>query len=229
MKKVILTTAALVLVGGGAAYAAIGGNSDKTNTVDNSVENTHEKVKVEHVSTNDFPEIEAISEVVDVDKPNAEAVEDNNHKRVIVFKDDNGHPIAKSIFIKNDSRLKVIDFDKGKVFDDVIKETADNAKTDHVSKENEDNHKAEEHKDNGKNTSTEETSNIEDIVEYKTIGDHVDVDKYDVKVVEDNTNKRIILLSDGHSKPAYKTIYIKNKNMLKIIDLNGGLVYNGTI
>lgn len=189
------------------------------------------KVKVEHASTDDFPEIKAISGVIDVDELDVEAVEDNIHKRVIVFKDDNGQPVAKSILIKDDSRLKVIDFDKGNVFDDVIGDAVDDANTGHVSKENEDHHKAEEHaeKDNEKNTFTEERSDIEDIDEYKTISDHVNVDKYDVKVVEDNTNKRIILLNDGHSKPAYKTIYIKNKNMLKIIDLNGDLVYNGTI
>lgn len=239
MKKVILTTAALVLVGGGAAYAAIGGNSDKTTTEADATTKTHEEVKVADTSIDDFTEAKALSEVVDVDELNAEVVEDNDHKRVIVLKDSNGHPKAKSIFIKDDSRLKVIDFDKGKVFDDIIGDTADGAKADDTSKEKENNHKAEDRadKDNDKSSAEEETkkeskdenSGVEGMDEYKTIGEHVDVDKYDAKVVEDNSNKRIILLNDDHSKPEYKTIYIKDKKFLKIIDLNGGMVYKGTI
>lgn len=239
MKKVILTTAALVLVGGGAAYAAIGGNSDKTTTEADATTKTHEEVKVADTSIDDFTEAKALSEVVDVDELNAEVVEDNDHKRVIVLKDSNGHPKAKSIFIKDDSRLKVIDFDKGKVFDDIIGDTADDAKADDTSKEKENNHKAEDRadKDNDKSSAEEETkkeskdenSDVEGMDEYKTIGEHVDVDKYDAKVVEDNSNKRIILLNDDHSKPEYKTIYIKDKKFLKIIDLNGGMVYKGTI
>ncbi|HLR02095.1 MAG TPA: hypothetical protein VK111_05055 [Virgibacillus sp.] len=239
MKKVILTTAALVLVGGGAAYAAIGGNSDKTTTEADATTKTHEEVKVADTSIDDFTEAKALSEVVDVDELNAEVVEDNDHKRVIVLKDSNGHPKAKSIFIKDDSRLKVIDFDKGKVFDDIIGDTADDAKADDTSKEKENNHKAEDRadKDNDNSSAEEETkkeskdenSDVEGMDEYKTIGEHVDVDKYDAKVVEDNSNKRIILLNDDHSKPEYKTIYIKDKKFLKIIDLNGGMVYKGTI
>src|SRR5699024_7066785 len=264
MKKVILTTAALVTVGGGAAYAAIGGNSDKTTTEADATTKTHEEVKVADTSIDDFTEAKALSEVVDVDELNAEVVEDNDHKRVIVLKDSNGHPKAKSIFIKDDSRLKVIDFDKGKVFDDIIGDTADDAKADDTSKEKENNHKAEDRadkdndnssdeeetkkqnkqkaedsaeKDNDNSSAEEETkkeskdenSDVEGMDEYKTIGEHVDVDKYDAKVVEDNSNKRIILLNDDHSKPEYKTIYIKDKKFLKIIDLNGGMVYKGTI
>src|SRR5699024_4039561 len=231
MKKVILTTAAFVLVGGGAAYAAIGGNSDKSNTTENEEPQTHEQVKVENTSTDEFTESKTLSEVIDVDDLNADVVEDNTHKRVIVFKDDNGHPKAKSILIKDTSRLKVIDFGKGKVFDEVIEGTADSEHADNASEKKEANQKAEEHanKDNDKGSTKEETSSIEEMDEYKTIGEHVDVNKYDVNVVEDNSNKRIILLNDGDSKPAYKTIYIKNKNMLKIIDLNGGMIYKGTI
>src|SRR5699024_10953315 len=200
---------------------------------------THEEVKVADTSIDDFTEAKALSEVVDVDELNAEVVEDNDHKRVIVLKDSNGHPKAKSIFIKDDSRLKVIDFDKGKVFDDIIGDTADDAKADDTSKEKENNHKSEDRadKDNDKSSAEEETkkeskdenSGVEGIDEYKKQGEHVDVDQYDAKVVEDNSNKRIILLNDDHSKPEYKTIYIKDKKFLKIIDLNGGMVYKGTI
>ncbi|SFH58379.1 hypothetical protein [Pisciglobus halotolerans] len=48
-------------------------------------------------------------------------------------------------------------------------------------------------------------------------------------IVTDNPNKRVILFEDGHEK-AYKTIFIKNANRLKVIDLQGdGLVLNEKI
>jgi len=247
MKKVILTTAALVLVGGGVTYAAVGGNSNKTTAEDTP--SNHEEVKVENESIKDFTEYNALSDAIDLDGLKADVLEDNGNKRVIMLKDDNGHPRAKSIFIKDDSRLKVIDFNKGKVFDDVIGDKAEEAKTDDNASNKkadepktektdkaEDNNKEAVNKDTDKSeketekaSEKEDTSKVDKMDEYKTIADHVDVSKYDVRVVEDNSNKRIMLLNDDNKKPEYKTIYIKHKNMLKIIDLNGGLVYKGII
>lgn len=233
MKKVILTTAAFVLVGGGAVYAAYG-NSDKTPVEDDTITNYHEQVKTEHENINDYAEYDTLSDVIDMDGLNAEVVEDNAHKRVILLKDDNGHPVAKSIFIMDDSRLKVIDFDKGKVFDDVIGEDSADGDND-VSKEEEGQHSAESsdeadtEKNSDKVSVEDESTDFEGMDEYATIAKKVDVDKYEVKVVEDNPYKRIILLEDANGNPDYKTIFIKNKSMLKIIDLHGGLVFHGAI
>lgn len=240
MKKVILTTAAIVLVGGGVTYAAVG--NDKTTVEDSTLPENHEKMELDNVSTDHFTETDALSGVVNMDSLNAEVVKDNKHKRVILLKDDNGHPKVKSIFVKYDSRLKVIDFDKGKIVDEVIGGAADAKTDDDVSTEMESNdnagdtEEADIEKNDTKGVSKEESSpekeesnTLEGMDEYSVIAEHVDVDKYAAKVVEDNANKRVMLLNDDNRKPEYKTIYIKHKNMLKIIDLNGGLVHKGTI
>lgn len=58
----------------------------------------------------------------------------------------------------------------------------------------------------------QEISHLEEIV---------DLSKYQIEVVEDLTKKRILLLLDEKGHPAYKSIFIKRKNIHKVIDLNG--------
>jgi len=48
-------------------------------------------------------------------------------------------------------------------------------------------------------------------------------------IVEDHHNKGVILFKNKHNQVAYKSIFIKKKNYLKIINKKGPLVYIGTI
>ncbi|MGM9920369.1 MAG: hypothetical protein ACI33O_03930 [Bhargavaea sp.] len=57
----------------------------------------------------------------------------------------------------------------------------------------------------------------------------IDMDGLTPKVVEDNYGKRIILYKDANSRPQYKTIFIKRTDMLKVIDLDSGQLYFGSI
>ncbi|GIO23512.1 hypothetical protein [Oceanobacillus sp. J11TS1] len=50
-----------------------------------------------------------------------------------------------------------------------------------------------------------------------------------VQVVEDNPHKRILFIGDEIDQKKYKTIFIKDTNRLKIIDLNGGQIFNEVI
>ncbi|MEK4299774.1 hypothetical protein MKY30_10320 [Oceanobacillus sp. FSL W8-0428] len=50
-----------------------------------------------------------------------------------------------------------------------------------------------------------------------------------VQVVEDNPHKRILFIGDEANQKKYKTIFIKDTNRLKIIDLNGGQIFNDII
>lgn len=75
----------------------------------------------------------------------------------------------------------------------------------------------------------ETVSNVSDYEELAYAQDKVDFSKLKGYIVTDNPNKRVILFEDGHKK-AYKTIFIKNANRLKVIDLQGdGLVLNEKI
>lgn len=79
-------------------------------------------------------------------------------------------------------------------------------------------------------TETKGNSEIADFEEASVIEDEIDVSELDVKVEADNDNKRVILFTDGN-RAVYKTIFIKNDQRLKIIDINDneGQIYNEVI
>lgn len=69
----------------------------------------------------DLPEYEILEDEIDVNTLEAKIETDNPNKRVILYADDNGKQQYKSIFIKNENRLKIIQFnDNGQIFNGVI-------------------------------------------------------------------------------------------------------------
>lgn len=83
--------------------------------------------------------------------------------------------------------------------------------------------------DGNDDETVEPKTELAEFEEYTTLINQVDITSLDVQVVKDNKGKRIILLKDGNGNPQYKSIYVKDKNRLKIINLSDGLLYNGTI
>ncbi len=66
--------------------------------------------------------------------------------------------------------------------------------------------------------------------EFSTIKSYIDVDEYTTEIVEDHSNKRIILFTNSERETKYKSIYIKHKDIVKLIQLDGnGLLYKGPI
>lgn len=65
--------------------------------------------------------------------------------------------------------------------------------------------------------------------EFLRINDHINIEDYYADVVEDNRHKRVVLFSDTSNHKQYKSIYVKHKNLLKLIDFNDGLIYKGQI
>lgn len=239
MKKIMITTASVLLLTSVGVGFAVNANADKTEVVESHVEASqqetqldiqeietdHQENQTETDNTPDFTEYETLTEVVEMDSFHTEVVEDNKRKRVLLLTDDNNKPQYKSIYIKNKNRLKVIDFGGGMVFDQVLSATKEDVVVDEPKvekKETNDEVAVDE-------AQVSQSSGLEGYAEYATIANKVDLTKYNVEVVEDNNYKRIILLTDDNNRPQYKSIYVKNKNRLKVIDLNGGLVHNGTI
>lgn len=70
---------------------------------------------------------------------------------------------------------------------------------------------------------TENTNydNITSLPEYNKIIQVIDKEDYTFKIVTDNENKRILLIQGQDGIPQYKTIFIKNKGLLKVINTNG--------
>lgn len=65
--------------------------------------------------------------------------------------------------------------------------------------------------------------------EYNKTAEVINNQDYTVQTVTDNAGKRILLFVDNTGKEQYKSIFIKDTNRLKIIDLNGGQIFNGII
>lgn len=107
--------------------------------------------------------------------------------------------------------------------------------SDNNAHNNENNPDMNNNSDNNDNNNEEasienDSSEMEEFDEYDTIQDEADIEDLKADVVEDNSNKRIILFKDNDQK-VYKSIFIKNKNRLKIIDIQDdeGQIYNDEI
>jgi len=127
--------------------------------------------------------------------------------------------------------------------DNAIEENEDKAETnndtevneDQVETDNEDTDetKEEEELQDDQDKEEEPTNTNEEITDYEeadVIEEQIDVADMDVKIETDNPNKRVLLFSDN-DKVMYKTIYIKEKQRLKIIDIyeDKGQIFNETI
>src|SRR5699024_10045164 len=111
--------------------------------------------------------------------------------------------------------------------DNETEETEEENETENNREENESNEDKTQQKEQNKKKTKKE---INEYKEANTIEDKNDIDDMDVKVETNNSNKRILLFSDNE-KVTYKTIYIKEKQRLKIIDIyeDKGQIFNETI
>lgn len=84
---------------------------------------------------------------------------------------------------------------------------------------------------------TEETpsnTSLADYEESNLLADNIPLDQLTPLVEEDNQNKRIILFEDEAGEKVYKSVFIKNDEYLKIIDIKDeqndeGLIYEGRL
>src|SRR5699024_8235027 len=210
---------------GGAVGFTMKATADNTSAAEPKVKNEQHETQTEEKDTNDFHEYDALNKVVDLNEFTIEEVEDNQDKHVIILKNDQDMTQFKSIYVKNKDRLKVVDFDKEVIINQVLKDT-ENDTNDNKAESN-DNNTVEKDKEESKEQ--KQKSEVEGFTEYSILDKKLDMDNLSDEVVKDNDYKRIILLKDENGQPQYKSIYIKNKNRLKVIDLHGGLVYNDKI
>src|SRR5699024_4728957 len=94
---------------------------------------------------------------------------------------------------------------------------------------------------NSKNVSDDNNNNndgnnvpdkLADFEETKELQANIeDLNSLTPEIETDNDNKRIILFADDNDRKQYKSIFIKQKQRLKIIELNkdDGLLFNDTI
>src|SRR5699024_11570710 len=124
-------------------------------------------------------------------------IKDNQKKNEKILKDDQDMTQFKSINVKNKDRLKVVDFDKGVIFNQAISDT-ENDTNDNKSESN-DNNTVEKDKEGSKEQ--KQKSEIEEFTEYSILDKKLDMDNLSDEVVKDNDYKRIILLKDENGQP----------------------------
>lgn len=208
MRKIMITTVSIALLGSVGIGFAIQANADKTDEAELQ-DSTISREEVQDGKTEEqetYEEYAVVNDVIHIDDFNADVVEDNKRKRVIVFNDDHNSSQYKTVYIKNKNRLKIVDFNGGLLFNDVIMNM-------------------EETEQKGTYTTTD----LSIFKEATILEEYVDVATYHVEVTTDNPHKRVILLYDDNHRLQLKTIYVKDQNYLKVIDLNDDLLYNGTI
>src|SRR5699024_9617967 len=130
MKTFLLTTASILLLTSAGVGYAVHANPETTPVSENSTAKNHLKVQIDAEDIYDLAEYEILDDVADADDFNAQVVENSNHKRVILLKDDNGQPQFKSIYVKDTNRLKVIDFKDGLVFNQILDDIEEDIDTD---------------------------------------------------------------------------------------------------
>ncbi|WP_404452204.1 hypothetical protein LG329_17900 [Virgibacillus necropolis] len=210
MKTLVLTTAGAFLVAGGVIGTSNNTQADRTNQVTAKVEMT----QTYHKSSEDIsnlPESDALNDQVELADYETQVVGDNAHNRVILLIDENGQAQYKSILVKDANRLKIIDFDKGLVFNRIL---IDDQKDE--TEQEEENY-------------SETTETEGDFLEFDILDEHVGADGYQTKIVVNNSQKRIIILNDENGQPQYKSIFVKETKSLEIIDLDQGMVFKGAI
>src|SRR5699024_11272360 len=98
--------------------------------------------------------------------------EDNQNNNVIIIKDDQDMTQFKKIYVKNKNRLKVVDFDKGVIFNQALSDT-ENDTNDNKSESN-DNNTVEKDKEGSKEQ--KQKSEIEEFTEYSILDKKLDMD-----------------------------------------------------
>lgn len=81
------------------------------------------------------------------------------------------------------------------------------------------------------NEKNSEDNDLTKFKEFTIIQDKVDLSGLTGYIATDNQGKRILLFKDSGYKVRYKTIFIKPKNSLKIIDTanHNGMIFQGNI
>jgi len=85
-----------------------------------------------------------------------------------------------------------------------------------------------EQKNNSTNHELDQAEDLSSLDEYHLLDTHLNLDNLQTEIVKDQKERVIIFYNlEGHKK--YKSVFVPRKNLLKIIDLNNGLLFKGSL
>lgn len=113
MKKLLVAVAGLVIL--------TGCSSVQQEVTDVAPVESTEKLLEENQVLYDLPEYPILDDIIDLQVFKAKIETDNQETRVIFFVDPEGIQVYKSVFVKNESYLKVMELDgEGILYNEVI-------------------------------------------------------------------------------------------------------------
>lgn len=217
MKKAITTALSFAMIASAGAGTATAFHNDKAEaaapaayTSYSGNQNAYSNIEFSQ-SVKDLPEYATVKSVIGQDL-DGRIVEDNRSKRTVQYTNARGQVQFKSIFMKDKQTVKVINTRGGQVYyGDFQAETPEEPEQDAVQPEK------------------PGSDSISSLPEYSKLASVVDLDGLTPVMVEDNHNNRVIVLKGENGHGEYKSIFVKRTNMLKVIDLDGGQIYYGSI
>lgn len=95
---------------------------DSESDAEGDVENdeAEEVNKEQSGELEELEEYEMLEDNIDLTEYTPDVKEDNSHKRIILFKNGKNNEKYKSIYIKKENRLKIIEFDEGLIYNEKI-------------------------------------------------------------------------------------------------------------
>lgn len=70
---------------------------------------------------------------------------------------------------------------------------------------------------------------IEELPEYTAVQENINLPTLTPSIVKDNNEKRVIIYHNAEGKEVYKSIYVKKKQLFKIIEYSEGEIYKETL
>lgn len=192
MKKVVISAlGALMVTAGSFAATDLNHTEAATQKVTQVNHGLHYITNAVEMDLTKLPEYAVVKATIDLNAYKGQVVEDNKANRIIVYKDANGRQQYKSIFVKRDNRLKIINYKGGMLVNQVIKSSVATtnapAKTQAVAT---------------KKNNVQASGNLTGL---KAV------------VVQDNYAKRITLYKDAKGNAKYKKILVKKTGFEKLI------------
>ncbi|WP_052455659.1 hypothetical protein [Bhargavaea cecembensis] len=217
MKKVITAAMSIAMIASAGAGAAGTFHADKAEAAAPAAYSSHSNYHNAYnnfsfgQSVKDLAEYATVTSVIGQDL-NGRIVENSSYKRTVQYTNAYGQPQYKSIFMKKQNTVKVIDFRGGQLYYGALKAETPQAPDQDVVKPD-----------------TPATDGISSLPEYHKLASVVSLDGLTPAIAEDNYNKRVIVLKGANGHGEFKSIFIKRTNMLKVIDLDGGQIFYGSI
>ncbi|HIV74693.1 MAG TPA: hypothetical protein H9895_06420 [Candidatus Pseudogracilibacillus intestinigallinarum] len=132
------------------------------------------------------------------------------------------------------SKVESVEIDDTQVeSNEVVNDASENEANEVANNENEGKDKetlTNEYKESLENEDTTKISDdLKALEEFATLEEEINLSEAQIEIIEDNYGKRILLIKDAEGNKTHKSIFSKKVSKLKIIEFDGGQIFNEVI